>query len=183
MATNEHSDAVHAEVGAAPHGGGMPQLRQEDWAPQLVWLLIVFVALYLLMARVALPRIATVLEERRDKIADDLDQAAQLKTQTDEAIESYETALAEARSRAHAIAAETRQKLQGEIDDYRADIDQQISTQTEAAEAKIAELKESAMSGVREAAIDITRGVVEHLANQKASDADLATAVDARLSA
>jgi len=72
----------------------MPQLELHDFAPQLIWLVISFVTLYLIMARVALPRIANVLEERRDRIASDLDKAEQLKRKTDEAIAAYEESLA-----------------------------------------------------------------------------------------
>ncbi len=88
----------------------MPQLEFHTFVPQLVWLVIVFGYLYVMMSRVALPRIATVLEERRDRIADDLDQAEQFKRQTDEAIEAYEKALAEARAKAHEVAQETRDR-------------------------------------------------------------------------
>ena len=72
----------------------MPQLVLEDWVPQLIWLAISFVVLYLIMSRVALPRIGTVIEQRRDRIAHDLDQAAHLKQETDQAIAAYESSLA-----------------------------------------------------------------------------------------
>ena len=88
----------------------MPQLDFGDYAPQLVWLAITFGIMYLLMARVALPRIATVLEERRDRIANDLAQADQLRRETDQAIAAYEKALADAKARANAIAQETRDR-------------------------------------------------------------------------
>ncbi|MDP6688760.1 MAG: F0F1 ATP synthase subunit B', partial [Alphaproteobacteria bacterium] len=84
----------------------MPQFWMEDFAPQMVWLVISFIALYLLMARVALPRVANVLETRHGRIADDLDQAQQLKTQAETVIAEYEAALAEARSDAQATIAQ-----------------------------------------------------------------------------
>ncbi|SVD48223.1 uncharacterized protein METZ01_LOCUS401077, partial [marine metagenome] len=83
----------------------MPQFWMEDFAPQMVWLVISFIALYLLMARVALPRVAEVLETRHGRIANDLDQAAQLKSQAETVIVEYEEALAEARGKAQSTIA------------------------------------------------------------------------------
>ena len=83
----------------------MPQFIMGDFAPQIVWLVISFIALYLLMARVALPRVAEVLETRHGRIANDLDQAAQLKSQAETVILEYEEALAEARGNAQSTIA------------------------------------------------------------------------------
>ena len=82
----------------------MPQFDPDTFAPQLIWLAITFIGLYFVMARMALPRIGNAIEHRRDRIANDLDQAQALKEATDRAIASYEERLAEARSRAHSLA-------------------------------------------------------------------------------
>ncbi len=89
----------------------MPQLNPLDWAPQLIWLAITFSILYLLMKWVALPRIGSVIEMRRQRIAGDLETAERLRRETQEAIAAYEQALAEAKAKAHAIADEARNKL------------------------------------------------------------------------
>ncbi|NND48972.1 MAG: F0F1 ATP synthase subunit B', partial [Rhizobiales bacterium] len=101
----------------------MPQLDFSTYIPQLVWLAISFIALYLLMARVALPRIATVIEERRDRIASDLDEAERSKAESEAAVAAYEAALAEARGKAHDNARANREKLNAEIDAERAKVD------------------------------------------------------------
>jgi len=94
----------------------MPQLDFSTFAPQLVWLAITFAVLYFIIAKFALPRIGGTIEQRSDKIANDLDRAQSLKDDVDKAIASYEQALAEAKSKAHAIAQETREKLGAEIE-------------------------------------------------------------------
>ncbi len=174
---------LHSEVGhAEDHGSsGMPQLNADDWAPQLVWLALTFIFLYVMMARVALPRIATVLEERRDKIADDLDQAAQLKKETDQAIADYEAALAEARSKATAIAAENRTKLNQEIEQMRSDMEAELATKTAEAEKQINTAKAAALGNVRGVAIDVTEQIVQQLIGDDVGEAALAQSVDAEL--
>lgn len=158
----------------------MPQLEFHTFAPQLVWLVIVFGYLYVLMSRVALPRIATVLEERRDRIADDLDQAAQFKRQTDEAIEAYEKALAEARAKASGIAQETRDRLHEETERQRLSIEARLAEKISEAEAQITATKNAALQNVRAVAVDVTEAIVSQLlgdsdrpASERAVDAEL----------
>ena len=97
---------------AAESGGHkFPPLQVETYASQIFWLAIIFVALYLLMARIALPRVGGILENRQQHIDGDLAEAKQLKDSSDAAIAAYEKALADARGRAQALANETREKI------------------------------------------------------------------------
>jgi len=155
----------------------MPQLDFGDFAPQLVWLALTFIAMYLLMARVALPRIATVLEERRDRIANDLAQADQLRRETDQAIAAYEKALADAKAKANAIAQETRDKLNDELEHERKQLEQQIAEKVEQAEAEIARTKAEALSHVEEIARDTTATLVEQLLGEQVKTDRLEKAV------
>jgi len=155
----------------------MPQLELHDFAPQLIWLAVSFIALYLIMARVALPRIATVLEERRDRIASDLDQAEQLKQQTEKAIATYEQALAEARIKALGIAQQTRETLAAEAEAEKEKVEQQISEQTAEAEKRIAQAKSDALAHVSEAAGDVAQAIVKNLIGGKLTKPEVNQAV------
>ncbi len=155
----------------------MPQLDFADYAPQLVWLAITFGIMYLLMARVALPRIATVLEERRDRIANDLAQAEQLRRETDQAIAAYEKALADAKARANAIAQETRDRLNEELAQERQEKEAEINERLEQAEAEIARTKQEALSHVEEIARETTATLVERLLGEQVSQQTLDDAV------
>jgi len=148
----------------------MPQLDFGDFAPQLIWLALTFIAMYLLMARVALPRIATVLEERRDRIANDLAQADQLRRETDQAIAAYEKALADAKAKANAIAQQARDKLNEELERERKQIEAEISEKLEKAEAEIARTKQEALTHVEEIARETTGALVEQLLGEKVND-------------
>ncbi|MDE1173048.1 MAG: F0F1 ATP synthase subunit B [Parvibaculaceae bacterium] len=165
------------------HSGGFPPFKAQTFPSQLLWLVISFGLLYVLLSRIALPRIATVLEDRRDRIADDLDQAALLKRQADEAIAAYELALTQARARAHAIAQETRDQLHAEVEKTRHGLESKLSAKTAEAEAQITATKDKALGNVRLVAIDVAGEVVARLLGEKADAVATEKAVDAELSA
>lgn len=157
----------------------MPQLDPTTFAPQLIWLAITFIGLYVLMARVALPRIGGMIEQRRDRIASDLDEAARLKDDTEKAIADYETALAEARARAHTIAQQTRDELKAATDRERASLDQSIAKKLAEAEARIADARDAAMADVATIATGLAGDIVTSLAGASPTPAALERAVKA----
>lgn len=167
---------------AAEHGAsGLPQLNVETFASQIFWLVVAFFALYWLMSKVALPRIAAVLEERADAVAADLDRAEELKRKAEEAEAAYKQALADARAKAQAIAAETRAEIQMEVDEATAKADAEISARTAEGEKRIAEIRESAMQGVAQVSEETAIAVVDRLMPGVADEATVRSAVQARL--
>jgi F-type H+-transporting ATPase subunit b len=161
----------------------MPQLDFSTYAPQLIWLAITFIVLYLLMARVALPRIATVIEERRDRIASDLDEAERSKVQSEAAIAAYEAALAEARARAHEIARANRDRLTAEIDAERARVDAEAADKTAEAERAIAAARGAALGEVGAIAGELTEAIVKRLVGGRTPKQKIADAVSAAMKA
>ena len=146
----------------------MPQFIMGDFAPQIVWLVISFVALYLLMARVALPRVADVLETRHGRIADDLDQAAQLKSQAETVIVEYEEALATLEA---AQAAEKR----------NAEIAEALAAEAAAAASRIDAAKAEALAELRGVAAELALAAAERLLVAQVAQADVDAAVDAAM--
>ena len=173
------ADEVGVEV--TEHAGGLPQLNVESYPSQIFWLIVALVVLYYLMSRIALPRIASVLEERADAIADDLDRAEELKRKAEEAERQYRQALADARSEAQAIAAETRAEIQKEIDEAIARADAEISARTAEGEKRIAEIRESAIQDVRQVSEEVAVAVVDRVMPGIAEDDAVRSAVHARL--
>ena len=156
----------------------MPQLDPDTFSPQLIWLAITFIGLYFVMARMALPRIGNAIEHRRDRIAHDLDQAQALKEATDRAIASYEERMAQARSKAHALAQETRQKLKDEVDAERARIDAELASKVAEAEKRIAKVKGAALDDMQKVAGDLAGDIVARLIGAKVTEAKAAKAVE-----
>src|ERR1700742_2485605 len=119
MAQNQKTVATTEHVPASEHGGGFPPFQKETFASQIVWLVITFVALYLLISRIAVPRIGGILEDRAKRIESDFAEAQRDKEESEAALAAYEKALADARNRAQAIGAEIRDKVHAEAEEKR----------------------------------------------------------------
>ena len=165
----EAAETAHEAVKAVEKKGGLPQLNTHDFAPQLFWLGLTFVALYFIMSRIALPRVGEVIEERRDRIQRDLDAAERLKGDTEKALASYEKALADARTNASGIAKETRERLAGEVDKEKTKVDSQIAAKLAEAETRITATKSKALTSVSEIAADTAGAVLSKLIGQDVS--------------
>jgi len=163
---------------AEAHGGGFPPFDVQTFPSQLIWLAIAFGALYLLMSRIALPRIANILEERHDRVADDLEEAGKLKAESEAAAHAYEKALATARGRAQGIATETRDRLAGEAETGRKSLESELADKLAAAEAQIAATKTAAMANVRGIAVDAAGTIVNALIGTTPAPAAVESAVD-----
>lgn len=157
--------------------GGFPPFQSETFASQLVWLAIAFVLLYVLMAKLALPRVRSIIDARQKRIADDIAEASQLKTQSDAAVAAYERALADARTRAQAIANETREQQAAQADARRKTLEKELNTKLADAEKTITATKRAAMSNVRTIAEDAARAIVERLIGEAPNESVVAAAV------
>lgn len=166
---------------AEAHGGGFPPFDVHTFPSQLVWLAIAFAALYVLMSRIALPRIANILEERHDRIADDIEEAGKLKAESEAAAVAYEKALVSARNKAHGIATETRDKLSAEAEASRKSLEAELSAKLHAAEQQIAATKTAALSNVRGIAVEAAGAIVHTLVGSTPAPQAVEEAVDAAI--
>lgn len=166
LAAAPAEDAAHG----GESGGGLPQLNVETYASQIFWLVITFLILYFLCAKVFLPRLGGIIEERRNRIADDFDQASEFKKQAEDAETAYKKALADARARAAQIAAETKAQIDAEIAEMQAETDRELESEIQAAEARIASTAAAANAAVNEAAKETTKALVSALIDETPSD-------------
>jgi F-type H+-transporting ATPase subunit b len=163
MAQNSAQPVGSVEVPASEHGAGFPPFNAETFASQLLWLALIFLALYLLMSRIALPRVGSILEARRQRIKEDLAEAQRFKDASDAAIAAHENALAEARARAQALANETRAKAAAAADARRKDVDAKLHARVAEAEKAIAGTRSAALANVRSIASEAAGAIVERL--------------------
>jgi F-type H+-transporting ATPase subunit b len=178
----------HGNKGATAHtsaeGGHkapFPPFQKETFASQLVSLLIAFVALYLIVSRVALPKVGKTIDDRQAKIEGDLAEAQKLKDESDSALKAYEADLAAARSRAQAIGNETREKLNAASEAERKSLEHKLSAKLADAEKTIAATREAAMSNVRGIAADAASAIVQRLTGVVPDGKAVTSAVDASL--
>lgn len=147
--------AVHTETGHAEAGhGAFPPFNPEYFPSQILWLAITFTIFYLVLKRTILPRIGDILENRRDRIALDLQAAEGMKREADEAQAAYEQELAEARDRSHKIAQEARDAARADAEAERSKTEASLDASLEAAQARIAEIKRETLADVGQIAED-----------------------------
>jgi F-type H+-transporting ATPase subunit b len=177
--TQSSSSTEH--IPAAEHGRGFPPFDAHSFASQLLWLTLTFVALYLFMSRIALPRIGSILEERRRRIDDDLAQAQRFKGLSDAVIAAHEKALNEARGHAQTLANETRAKASAAAEARRKEVDAKLNLHIAAAEKTIAATRSAAMTHVRGIAGEAASAIVERLIGTRPASQEVAQAVNSAL--
>lgn len=173
------TDGTENAASAAP-SAGMPQLDFSTWPNQIFWLAVSLAAIYLILTRVGLPRIAAVLAERKGTVINDLTAAEELRARAVEAEKAYNDALATARSEAAKIVARARADIQADLDAATAKADAQIAEKAAASEARIAEIKAGALESVTEVARDVAGELVSALGG-RADGRSVNAAVNARM--
>jgi F-type H+-transporting ATPase subunit b len=179
-----HGNAKGATAQTAADGGHkapFPPFQRDTFASQLVSLLIAFVALYLIVSRIALPKVGKTIDDRQDAIEGDLAAAQKLKDESASALKAYETELAAARSRAQAISNETRERLNAASEAERKTLEDKLSVRLAEAEKSIASTREAAMSNVRGIAADAAAAIVQRLTGAVPDGKSVNSAVDASL--
>jgi F-type H+-transporting ATPase subunit b len=174
MATEAHTE----------HPGGKPQFppfNKETFASQLIWLAIFFVALYVIISKLAIPRIGGIVEARRGRVEGDLAEASSLKEQSSAALTAYEKSLADARGRAQTLGNETRERLNVEAEKTRRSLEGELNARLAKAEETIAGTKTAAMTNVRGIAVDTATAIVERLTGTAPTANAVETAVTAVL--
>ena len=163
------------------HKAPFPPFQKDTFASQLVSLVIAFVALYLIVSRIALPRVGKTIDDRQNAIDRDLADAQKLKDESDGALRAYESELAAARSRAQAIGAETREKLSAASEAERKKLEERLSLKLADAEKTIASTRATAMRNVRGIAADAAAAIVQRLTGIAPDGTSVNRAVDASL--
>lgn len=158
----DHATAP-TEVAHEAESGGMPQLDPATFDNQIFWLLVSLVAIFMILTRVALPRISATLAMRRGTIGGDLAAAESLRAQAREAQGAYDKALADARAESARITAQTRTEIQAQLDTELALADARIDAKSAESALALRQIEAEAAGSVEAVARDAARAILETL--------------------
>jgi F-type H+-transporting ATPase subunit b len=158
-----HGAAAGTQAHGGAHEAGFPPFQVENFVPQLIWLALIFGLLYLLMSRLALPRVANILSTRESTIAADLDASRELQAKAQAAAKANEDTLRAKRDEAQAIGREAQQKIAADVAAQRTAAEKDFSDKLGAADARIATAKGQALSNVETIATDAAAAIIQKL--------------------
>jgi len=168
---------VTMALAAPAQAAGLPQLDATKFPPQIIWLVLTFGVLYLIMSRVALPRVSQMLEERQHRIEDNLKKAESLRQEAQAAAESYEKSLTEARTKAHGIMIDTANRIAEESARQQARLSESLDLETKAAEQRINDAKDKAMASLDDIAGEVALAAAEKISGETLDGNDVAATI------
>lgn len=169
------ADAHGAEAG----GGGLPQFKTESWAGQILWLLILFGALYLLLSRVFVPRLRKVKDDRDSAIGGAIAAARQAQAESEALAKASEEAMAETRAKVEAILDDAKARAGAEAIARSHAQEAELAKKLEEAEGRIRRARDEAMTSVREVAAELAVSIVARLTGESPADSDVRSALAA----
>jgi F-type H+-transporting ATPase subunit b len=169
------------EVPGGGGSGGLPQFDPTWWAGQVVWLVIIFAALYMVLSKVLLPKVAHAIDSREGKIAGDIADARRLKQEAEAQAAAAAAEMAEARAKAQKVASDAKAKANAEAAERQGVEEAKLNQRLAIAEAEIRSARDQAMGNVKTIAVETAQAIVERLTGGAASASDVETAFAARV--
>ena len=157
---------------------GMPQLDPTYWASQAFWLVLVFSILYISIAKFYLPKIKNNLDDRDNKIKDDLDAANKFKELSELKFKEYEKIIENSKKEVTKIHLESKNKLDKDIQAKKEMIEKEIETEITKAQNEIAELKKNSISDIQNISKDLASNIIENISGDKLNESSIKAAVE-----
>ena len=157
---------------------GMPQLDPKYWASQAFWLILVFTILYISIAKFYLPKIKNNLDNRENKIKDDLEDANKFKDLSESKLKEYEKILEDAKKEVIKIHVDSKNKLDKDIQIKKLAIEKEIDKEITKAQKDISELKKNSISDIQKISENITSNIIETISGDKLNESSVKAAVE-----
>ena len=168
--------AINTDLFAAE--AGMPQLDPKYWASQAFWLILIFTILYISIAKFYLPKIKSNLDDRENKIKDDVDDANKFKELSESKFKEYEKILADAKKEVIKIQVESKNILDKEIQSKKEAMEKEIENEISKAQKEIDELKRSSLNDIQNISENITSSIIENISGDKLNESSVKAAVE-----
>ena len=157
---------------------GMPQLDPKYWASQAFWLILVFTILYISIARFYLPKIKSNLDNRENKIKDDLEDANKFKELYESKLREYEKILEDAKKEVVKIHIESKNALNKQIRIKKEKVEKEIEKEIIKAQKEISELKKGSLSDIQKISENIASNIIENISGDKLNESSIKAAVE-----
>ena len=168
--------AIKTDLFAAE--AGMPQLDPTYWASQAFWLILVFTTLYILITKFYLPKIKDNLDNRENKIKEDLENANKFKEQSEVKLKEYDVILENAKKEITKIHFESKNTLDKDIQSKKEKIEREIEKEIAKAQKEISELKKTSISTIQNISRDITSNIIENISGDKLNESSIKAVVE-----
>jgi F-type H+-transporting ATPase subunit b len=145
---------------------GMPQLDPTYWASQGFWLILIFTLLYLALSKLFIPKIKNSIDDRENRIKDDLDEAQKLKEVAEAKLKEYEISIENAKKDVQKILFESKNKLNSEIQNKKKTFEKEIETEIENAEKEIESFKKESLESISKISEEITSKIIENISGE-----------------
>ena len=157
---------------------GMPQLNPEFWTAQIFWLILIFSSLYFIIWKIFLPKITYIIENRKSRVVNDLDEAQKLKENAENKLNEYNKIIEESKKEAKKIIEDNKKKLDRDIENKKQKFNDEIEKELLAAEKEIKDLKKSSISNISNIAAETSAEVIKQIINIEANKSNVSAIVD-----
>ena len=166
-----------SEINLLAAGAGMPQLDPTYWASQAFWLILIFTALYLALSNLFIPKIKNSIDNRENKIKDDLDEAQKLKNLSEQKLKEYELSIENAKKEVQKIIFESKNKLNSEIQSKKKKFEKDIEIEIENAEKEIENLKKESLENISTISEEMASKVIEQISGEPMNQSSVKAAI------
>lgn len=157
---------ITSEVYLLAAEAGMPQLDPTYWASQGFWLILIFTLLYLALSKLFIPKIKNSIDDRENRIKDDLDEAQKLKEVAEAKLKEYEISIENAKKDVQKILFESKNKLNSDIQNKKKTFEKEIETEIENAEKEIESFKKDSLESISKISEEITSKIIENISGE-----------------
>ena len=168
--------AINTDLYAAE--AGMPQLDPTYWASQAFWLILVFLILYIAISKFYLPKIKDNLDNRENKIKEDLEYANKFKEQSEAKAKEYDTILKNAKKEVSKIHFESKNILDKDIQSKKEVMEKDIEKEILKAKKEISELKKNSITSIQGISESIVSDIIENISGNKLNESSIKATVE-----
>ena len=157
---------------------GMPQLNPEFWIAQIFWLTLIFASLYLIIAKIFLPRITYIIENRKSRIVNDLDQTQKLKDNAEKKLNEYNEIINQSKRDAKKIIYDSKKSLNQDLENKKKKFNEEIEKELLLAEKEIKDLKKSSVLNISNIAVETSSEILKHIINNEVNKSSVSAIVN-----